>query len=184
MNLQTEVWLGTLAGIGLVALAFIYAIAKARNPADAAHAAQIQKKAYAIRRWWFLALAVLGVGVTWASLEQFPIPGQQGPSQAAQVVEATGHQWYWTLSRKRLTAGVAVEFRITSGDVNHSFAIYGPDDRIVTQTQAMPGFTNRLVHTFSRPGKYRVLCLEYCGIAHHGMMAEFEVVAPAKGSPS
>jgi cytochrome c oxidase subunit 2 len=81
------------------------------------------------------------------------------------------------LSSNRFTAGVPVEFRVTSADVNHGFAIYGPDDRIVTQTQAMPGFTNRLVHTFAAPGRYRVLCLEYCGLAHHGMLAEFEVVA-------
>lgn len=182
MILQTEVWYITLAGIGLVSLAFIYAIAGARSPAP--DATQVQKKAYAIRRWWFLALLVLGVGVSWASLKEFPIADQQGRLASAQVVNAVGRQWSWELSQNRFTAGVPVEFHVTSADVNHGFAIYGPDDRIVTQTQAMPGFTNRLVHTFSRPGKYRVLCLEYCGIAHHGMMAEFEIVAAEKGSRS
>ena len=45
----------------------------------------------------------------------------------------------------------------------------------------MPGHTNRLAYTFTQPGKYRVLCLEYCGLAHHGMMTEFEVVAAKEG---
>lgn len=177
MEIHTEVWLTTLAGMGCVALAFLYVIAKSGKPADSA---QVQKKASAIRPWWFLALAMLGVGVTWASLEQFPIPDQHAQSQA-QIVNAVARQWSWELSENRFTAGVPVEFRVTSTDVNHGFAIYGPGGRIVTQTQAMPGFTNRLVHTFAQPGKYRVLCLEYCGLAHHGMLAEFEVAA-ANGS--
>jgi cytochrome c oxidase subunit 2 len=178
MTVQNEVWLITLAGIGLVALAFIVVIAKSGKPADSM---QVQEKAYAIRRWWFLALVALGVGVTWASLAPFPIPLQNAQLQSAQIVDAVGRQWAWELSRNRFTAGIPVEFHVTSADVNHGFAIYGPDERIVTQTQAMPGFTNRLVHTFVQPGKYRVLCLEYCGLAHHGMLAEFEVVA-AKGN--
>ena len=70
MTVQNEVWLITLAGMGLVALAFIYVIAKSGKPADAS---AVQKKAYAIRRWWFLALVLTGIGVTWASLRQFPI---------------------------------------------------------------------------------------------------------------
>lgn len=39
----------------------------------------------------------------------------------------------------------------------------------------MPGYVNRLVHTFDRPGRYRLLCLEFCGVVHHDMVAEFEV---------
>jgi cytochrome c oxidase subunit 2 len=180
MTVQNEVWLVTLAGIGVVALAFIYVIAKSGSPGDAA---QVQKSAYAIRRWWFLVLVLLGVGVTWASLKQFPIPDQHAQSNATQVVDAVGRQWTWELSRSSVSAGVPVEFRVTSADVNHGFAIYGPDGRIVTQTQAMPGFVNRLVHTFVQPGQYRLLCLEYCGLAHHGMKGEFEVTAAKGGQP-
>ncbi len=178
MSIYNEIWLATLVGIGFVALSFLYVIAKSGKPADST---QIHKKAYAIRRWWFLALLLLGVGVTWATLEPFPIPNQHVQSQAAQTVNAIGRQWSWELSQSQFTAGIPVEFHVTSADVNHGFAIYGPDGRIVTQTQAMPGFTNRLVYTFIQPGKYRVLCLEYCGVAHYGMMTEFEVIT-AKGT--
>ena len=180
MIAQDEVWLVSLIGMGLVALVFIYVISQAGQTAGAA---QVQKKAYAIRRWWFVALVIFGVGVTYASLRPFPIADQHTQSRAAQIVDVVGHQWHWDLSRHRVDAGTPVEFRVTSADVNHGFAIYGPNDRIVAQTQAMPGFTNRLVHTFTQPGKYRVLCLEYCGLAHHGMSSDFEVAAAAGEKP-
>ncbi len=177
---QDEIWLISLIGMGLVAAVFLYVIALSGKPADAT---QVQKKAYAIRRWWFVALLVFGAGVTYATLRPFPIPEQYTQSQDAQIVDAVGHQWVWQLSRYQVTAGIPVEFHVTSADVNHGFAIYAPNDRIVAQTQAMPGYTNRLVYTFTQPGTYRVLCLEYCGLAHHGMMAAFQVVAPKGGTP-
>jgi cytochrome c oxidase subunit II len=39
----------------------------------------------------------------------------------------------------------------------------------------MPDYTNRLFYTFNVPGHYYVLCLEYCGVAHHAMNTEFDV---------
>ncbi|MGH8599416.1 MAG: hypothetical protein ACRET1_02040 [Burkholderiales bacterium] len=176
MIFQNEVWLITLVGLAAVTLGFIYVIVQAGKPA--ADPGKMQKNAHVLRRWLFLALIVLGIGVTWATLKQFPIPDQHAQLQAAQIVDVVGRQWSWSLSKSHLAADVPVEFRVTSADVNHGFAIYAPDDRIVIQTQAMPGFTNKLLYTFRTPGKYRVLCLEYCGLAHHAMMAEFDV-APA-----
>lgn len=68
-----------------------------------------------------------------------------------------------------------MEFVVTSEDVTHGFALYDSDRRIVAQIQAMPGFVNRVRHHFTEPGKYEVLCLEYCGLAHHAMVAEINV---------
>jgi cytochrome c oxidase subunit 2 len=172
MTLQDEVWWMTLAGIGGIALVFLYVISQAARQAEPT---RVQARAYAIRRWFFVALIVLGVGVTGATLAPFPIPNQHAPSLARQVIEAVGNQWAWRLSPGPIMAGVPVEFQITSADVNHGFGIYDAGGRLLAQTQAMPGVTNRLVYTFAQPGKYRVLCLEYCGLAHHGMMLEFEV---------
>ncbi|HEY8011582.1 MAG TPA: cytochrome oxidase [Rudaea sp.] len=178
MNMQDEVWIITLIGVGLVALAFVWVIVQSARPPGPQ---QVHEKAHALRRWWFLALVVLGIGIACATLRPFPIADQQTNAQSAQIVDAIGRQWSWQLSRTRVDAGIPVEFDVSSGDVNHGFAIYGPDNRILAQTQAMPGFTNRLLYTFTQPGKYRVLCLEYCGLAHHNMVAEFEVVAAATG---
>jgi cytochrome c oxidase subunit 2 len=181
MDTQRLVWSITLIGIGIIAAAFLYVVARSGTPLQYE---SVQKKAYGIRRWFFWALVVLGVGTTYASLADFPISDQRGSSAGAQVVNVVGKQWYWELSANQFTAGVPVEFRVTAGDVNHGFGIYGPTGRLVAQTQAMPGFTNRLVHTFTEPGKYRALCLEYCGLVHHNMIAEFEVLAAPQGGKS
>lgn len=71
--------------------------------------------------------------------------------------------------------GETVEFRITSVDVNHGAGFYDPNGQIVGQTQAMPGYVNRLSLKLEKPGVYTVLCLEYCGPAHHVMKAAFRV---------
>jgi cytochrome c oxidase subunit 2 len=93
------------------------------------------------------------------------------------VIRAAGHQWRWELSKTEVVAGKPVEFHVTGADVNHGFGIYDPQLRLVAQTQAMPGYTNVLRHTFAQPGTYRILCLEYCGLAHHAMMSELTVLA-------
>ena len=177
MTLQDRVWLITLAGIGGVTLVFLYVISQATRQADAG---QVETRAYAIRRWFFLGLIALGVGATAATLTPFPIPNQHAASQARQLVKAVGRQWFWELSPEPIKVGVPVEFQVTSADVNHGFGIYEPSGRLLAETQAMPGVTNRLVYTFTRPGKYRILCLEYCGLAHHGMILEFNVIGAAE----
>jgi len=178
MTIQDEVWWITLAGIGGVALVFLYVISHATRPADAT---QVEVRAYAIRRWFFLALIAVGAAVTAATLAPFPIPNQHAPSKARQAVKVVGRQWFWQLSPGPIQVGVPVEFQVTSADVNHGFGIYDRSGRLLAQTQAMPGITNRLVYTFTQPGKYRVLCLEYCGLAHHGMSLEFDVIGTPEG---
>lgn len=97
------------------------------------------------------------------------------------MVNVTSAQWHWELDRKKVALGKPVEFRVTSTDVNHGFGLYDQAGRLVAQTQAMPGYVNRLTHVFDAPGTYRVLCLEYCGLAHHEMVAEI-IVSGAGGT--
>lgn len=72
-------------------------------------------------------------------------------------------------------ANSVVEFRVTTLDVNRGFSLYTPDGHLLAQTQAMPGYVNRLRVTFRDPGTYTVLCLEFCGMAHHRMRGVVEV---------
>ncbi|MBV6442517.1 MAG: hypothetical protein EPGJADBJ_04235 [Saprospiraceae bacterium] len=74
-----------------------------------------------------------------------------------------------------LPRGKPVEFRVTSFDVNHGFAIYDMSGNLIAQTQAMPGYINRLRWVFDSPGEYNILCLEYCGMAHAFMRTSFNV---------
>ena len=101
------------------------------------------------------------------------------------VVDVVGKMWFWEIKPVKgavleggdlvLPAGKKVEFRVTSGDVNHGLGIYSPDGHLLTQTQAMPGYTNRLIYTFREPGTYKVFCMEFCGIGHHNMFARIIV---------
>lgn len=107
------------------------------------------------------------------------------------IVHAIGKQYAWSLTKDAgptldtwdrtfsptvtVPSGVPIEFRVTTLDVNHGFSLYAPDGRLLAQTQAMPGYMNRLRVTFDGPGTYTVLCLEFCGMSHHRMRGVVEV---------
>ena len=180
MDLQDAIWAIALSGMGLVTLGFLYVVSQSGRVADAEATRRSAHKANVLRRWLFGVLLMGFVGGTWATLHRFPIPAQSGDLGAPQVVDVVARMWSWQFTPETVQAGSAVEFRVTSADVNHGFAIYSPEGRIVVQTQAMPSYSNKLLHTFDQPGTYTVQCLEYCGIGHGPMKASFEVIA-AKG---
>ncbi|MBS1681490.1 MAG: hypothetical protein JST48_07245 [Bacteroidetes bacterium] len=67
-----------------------------------------------------------------------------------------------------------IEFSVSSLDVNHGFSLY-KEGVLQAQVQVMPGYMNRLRWKFEESGTYDILCLEYCGVAHSGMMAKIKV---------
>ncbi len=180
MSFQDKIWLTTLVGIAGVTLAFLYVISQSGRQEEPSG---VQARAYALRRWVFAGLILLGIVVTGASLQPFPIAPQHTPTTASQVIQVVGNQWAWQMDSGPIHTGTPVAFEVTSADVNHGLGIYDSNDRLLAQTQAMPGVTNRLVYTFAQPGTYRILCLEYCGLAHHGMILEFEVANGTEGQP-
>lgn len=124
----------------------------------------------------FWLVLVAGVVITITTLSPWPITGHSASAgEPAQVIQVTGHQWRWELSSDTVERGKEVEFQVTSTDVNHGFAIYRNKTRLITQTQAMPGFVNKLRVTFDEPGDYQVMCLEYCGLSHHAMSTTIHV---------
>lgn len=179
--IQDDIWALALIGMGLVALGFIHVIRQAGKPADDAATRKAAHTSNVLRRWLFGALLIIFVVGSYATLRRFPIPPQNVPLDFHQVVDVVGQQWVWHITPDTVRAGSPVEFLVTSKDVNHGFGIYAPNGRIVTQTQAMPGYTNKIVHTFAEPGTYKVMCLEYCGLGHAPMTVEFTVVAATGG---
>lgn len=147
-----------------------------RTASERPETADTTSSPYRFRKPGFWILVGVGVVVTLASLRYVPYGAAAGATEP-QIVNVIGHQWSWELSRDEVVAGRPVEFRVTSADVNHGFGIYDQNLRLVAQTQAMPSYVNRIVHTFERPGTYRILCLEYCGLLHHDMPAKVRVVA-------
>lgn len=171
---QHIAWLVSILLIAILAIVFVYVVANSRRDGSSVDVAA------ATGRWrgrllWGVTLVCIPVVAY--SLTGLPYARKVIENMGSIEVQAIGHQWYWELSRTEFPVGKQVEFQVGSADVNHGFAIYGPDMKIVTQTQAMPGVTNVLRYTFEQPGTYKILCLEYCGVAHHTMMTELHVVA-------
>lgn len=177
MTLQDAVWTIALVGIGLVTLGFLFVLYNAGKPADDAETRKATNASYAFRRVLFWLLVVGYIGGSWATLHKYPIPSQRGNEGDRQVVDVVAFMWAWKIEPKTMQTGTPVEFHVTSNDVNHGFGVYTPDGRIVTQTQAMPGYTNILVHTFDEPGTYTIQCLEFCGVGHAPMKTTITVVA-------
>ncbi len=164
-------WYLTLTGV--IALGSIFWIVAA----GASHKAPpVSVQTARIRRLCTWALGLLAFPITLASLSYAPLVTEAAIPAGTESVEVVGHQWFWELSQTQVPAGELIEFKVTSADVNHGFAIYDPESRLIAQTQAMPGYTNSLQVRFEEPGTYKILCLEYCGLVHHGMSSTIEVI--------
>lgn len=151
-------------------------------------------------RAWFAGVLTGGLVLAFVLMfQRMPYPkGRQKPDR---IVYAVGMQFSWGLSNQpianadewrestyapplQIPVGSLVEFRVTSFDVNHGFGVYSPSGRLLGQVQAMPGYVNRLRLRFTKPGNYWIFCLELCGMGHHRMRGEFEVVPKTSNSVS
>jgi cytochrome c oxidase subunit II len=129
------------------------------------------------RRMTFWGMVIIFVPAIAFSLMRLPYA--RGDATPDAIVEAKGNQWAWNLAPTSVNLGELVEIRVTSADVNHGFSVYDAKNRLVVQTQAMPGYTNVIRHRFTEAGAYRIFCLEYCGLGHHTMAAQLVVNAGA-----
>lgn len=174
--MQNLAWTLSLVLMAIVAAVFLWVVAGASRPGGEGGAIARSGFRWRDRLFWLAIIA--GIAISSATLWEWPIPGHAAAvTKPDVVIRAVGHQWRWELDRDAVRAGQLVEFELTSSDVNHGFAIYKDKTHMVAQTQAMPGYVNKLQVRFTEPGDYEVLCLEYCGLAHHGMRAVIKVRA-------
>ena len=152
-------------------------------------------RANRLRGVFFLSLLViLGIFLV-LTLPRLPYPVEAAVPE--QIVNVVSRQFAFSLSEGpgpesletwdrdysadvEVRVGALVEFRVRTLDVNHGFGIYTPDGRMLAQTQAMPGYVNRLRVRFDEPGAYNVLCLEYCGLSHHAMRSVIQVAGEGR----
>jgi cytochrome c oxidase subunit II len=102
------------------------------------------------------------------------------------VIEVTGWKFWWdvvyadddvrTANEILIPTGELVEFRVTSGDVIHSFWI----PQLAGKIDMNPGNVNYLRVIADEPGRYRGLCTEYCGVQHARMHFDVIAVPPAE----
>jgi heme/copper-type cytochrome/quinol oxidase subunit 2 len=174
----------TILAIFLILSAVIIAVftwiaSSTRSPA----AVDVQK-AYGVRRVFFVTAVVALVAALAATLPRAPYA--VAGVKPDRIVHVAARQFDFVFSEEpivslsdlgrvptikhlQLERGALVEFRVTSLDVNHGFGVYGPQRQLIAQTQAMPGYVNRLRVRLTQPGQYKVFCLEYCAAGHHLM---------------
>ena len=92
-------------------------------------------------------MIVFGMVLSVISLREWP---HTNAGEDAIVVNITSGQWWWDTDTTELPIGKQVEFHVTTEDVNHGLGIYDPEMRLLVQVQVMPGYTNKVVHTFDR----------------------------------
>lgn len=122
---------------------------------------------------WLIVVACGLLALLLATI--FVTPYGQTAPPGAQLVRVEARQFAFS-PIPDLKAGTPVEFRLHAVDVNHGFGVYTDDDEFILQAQVVPDLETTVVHTFDEPGTYKILCLEFCGLNHHGMVGQFEVV--------
>ncbi len=154
----------------IVCFAWVLRSTKTITPLD-----QVAPAAYRARGRLFAFALIAGAFI--ALLTMAPWPHDARAAEVTRHIDVKARQWAWELSDTQAKVGEVIEFRVSSEDVNHGFALYDENLKVVAQIQAMPGFVNKVRYRFDTAGKYQILCLEFCGTAHHGMVAEFLVEA-------
>lgn len=114
---------------------------------------------------------VLAFGVPLGQ-RMLPLPLADGePLQ----IEVTAHQWWWEVhypqqgirleNEIHIPAGEPVDLLLTSDDVIHSFWV----PQLAGKLDMFPGRTNTLRLEADRPGRFRGVCAEFCGLGHSHM---------------
>jgi cytochrome c oxidase subunit II len=108
--------------------------------------------------------------------------GRKVPADAMNVT-AIGRMWEWEfdygngMKSKELVLPVnkAVRVGLKSVDVNHSLFI--PAFRV--KEDVIPGYDNYLWFIPTIVGEYEILCTEYCGLLHSGMLSKAKILEQA-----
>ena len=171
--MQELAWLITIILMLCIVAVFAFVVL---NSQDATEFAPVQKRFYSIRTKFFWLLFAAFIVLTFITLRSLPYAATHSASSGdAQQVTVTGYQWYWELSQESVVVNQPVIFTVKSEDVNHGMAIYDESLTLLTQVQSMPGYDNKVEYTFTKPGTYQILCMEYCGAAHHAMLSTLQV---------
>jgi cytochrome c oxidase subunit 2 len=160
--------------VSLLAIAFMVVVARSTRGKAPEQATDLHRLRET-EKTWFVIVVVLLAALLFATI--FFTPYGRTAGSDAQQVEITAQQFAWVIPGKPIHANRQVAFQLTSKDVNHAFAVYTAAGELLFQVQVMPGRTQEYVYTFKKPGLYRVVCLEYCGVDHTLMQSDLKVVA-------
>lgn len=165
-----------LFGLIMVVVIVLWIVALRRQPGKT----DPQQEARTHTRWivgggLILPIAtitlVLAFGVPMGQ-RMLPLPLAEGePLQ----IEVVAHQWWWEVhypqqgirleNEIHIPAGEPVDMKLSSEDVIHSFWV----PQLAGKLDMFPGRVNTLRLEADRPGSYRGVCAEFCGVGHSHM---------------
>ena len=165
----------------LVSLTVIYFAVKYRKrPGHRAH--QIEGSHVLEITWSVLPMGAFLIFFAWGAVIYFQ---ERTPPRDAMEVYTVAKQWMWKFEHPEGTreinalhvpTGRDVKIIMTSQDVIHSFFV--PAFRI--KQDVVPGRYTTAWFRATKPGTYHLLCAEYCGTQHSGMIGDVVVMEPAK----
>jgi len=135
---------------------------------------------------WMEALFItvpLSIFILWFFLGYREFVRQQTPPSDSMDVYVMAKKWMWKIAYPggpnainvlRVPAGRNVRLLMTSRDVIHSF--YVPEFRV--KQDVLPGRYTQTWFNATTPGRYQILCAEYCGAGHSIMRGEVIVLKP------
>jgi len=125
------------------------------------------------KSWVLICIAALGI-LLLVTLPFIPY-GKNSAEAGQQRVNVEALQFAWVMDPPSVAAGVPARFSVISTDVSHGFAVYDEKNVMQFQVQVLPDHSTDIVHTFEKPGRYQIVCLEFCGVGHHKMVGTLTV---------
>jgi cytochrome c oxidase subunit II len=145
---------------GLMSLGFVVLIAYSLAT-EGGHIAQV---------------AARGTPESLLTAQMFAEPGVRVTSPTQVQVSLVAQAFSFSPERLQVPLGAEVTFYLTARDVIHGWQV----ERTNLNVMVIPGEIAVLRYTFTHPGRYRVVCNEYCGIGHQNMLGEIEVVSASQ----
>lgn len=172
--------------VGAIVVGIVIFLILTSNPEE--DQPKASQRVYKVRKIYFIGLLIVAASALAFTLRALPYTASAS-SDPTHKVGIVAMQWAWIMGNGSLPEDISefqgtpqitlpprvpIEFQVTSRDVNHGFGIYNMKGEMLLQTQAMPGYVNRLIHTFEE-GEYTILCMEYCGLPHGIMVSTIHV---------
>ena len=129
--------------------------------------------------FWTAVPLLLVIGIFFSGWRVFQ-EMHRSPKDAYEI-QVQGKQWVWiftypdgrtTVNELAVPAGKPVKLVMTSEDVIHS--LYIPEFRL--KQDVVPNLYTTLWFQTQEPDTYKILCAEYCGASHSGMLATLLVL--------
>ncbi len=174
--LMTVICLALLVGITAVMIYFVVRYRRGRNPvASETHGNT------ALEVTWTVVPTLIAFGLFWYGWVGYAF--MRAVPDDAMAVDVTGRMWSWSHTYENgvvspelnVPVGRPVRLNLHSEDVIHSYFI--PAFKV--KQDLVPGVDGLyLWFEAKRPGRYDVLCAEYCGMNHSAMHTYVNVMEP------